>query len=157
MLRPRPASFVEHEYSDARLAEALWNGVAGTSMPAWRDHAPEDLAAMAAVVKGFSAARQVPSLPGNLAEVGARVYAANCVQCHGPQGDGQGWAAAELIMAPTSFREQRPSLDQSLRALRNGIDGTPMAPWTSRLDAAEVLAVAHHVRGFFDAVPGSGR
>ena len=157
MLRPRPASFVEHEYSDARLAEALWNGVAGSSMPAWRDHAPGDLAAMAAVVKGFSAARQVPPLPGNLAEIGARVYASNCVQCHGQQGHGDGWAAAELTMAPPSFREQRPSLDQSLRALRNGIDGTPMAPWTSRLDAAEVLAVAHYVRGFFDAVPGSGR
>ncbi|MBM2851419.1 MAG: hypothetical protein HW418_4361 [Anaerolineales bacterium] len=157
MLRPRPASFVEHEYSDARLAEALWNGVAGSSMPAWRDHAPSDLAAMAAVVKGFSVARQVPPLPQNLSEIGARVYTSNCVQCHGQEGDGQGWAAAKLTMAPTSFREQRPSLDQSLRALRNGVDGTPMAPWTSRLDAAEILAVAHHVRGFFDAVPGGGR
>ena len=60
-------------------------------------------------------------------------------------------------MAPTNFREQRPSLDESLRALRNGVDGTPMAPWTSRLDAAEILAVAHYVRGFFGASPGSGR
>jgi mono/diheme cytochrome c family protein len=156
-LRPQPANFVEHEYSDARLADALWNGVAGSAMSAWRDHAPGDLAAIAAVVKGFSAVRQAPPIPESLLETGARVYAANCVQCHGPQGDGRGSAAAELTMAPTNFREQRPSLDQSLRVLRNGVDGTPMAPWTSRLDAAEMLAVANYVRGFFDAAQGSGR
>ena len=156
-LRPRPANLVEHEYSDARLAEALWNGVAGSSMPAWRDHAPNDLAAVAAVIKTFSATRPVPPLPENLVEIGARVYTSNCVQCHGPQGDGLGPAAAELTMAPTNFREQRPSLDESLRALRNGVDGTPMAPWTSRLDAAEILAVAHYVRGFFGTAPGGGR
>jgi mono/diheme cytochrome c family protein len=153
-LRPRPASFVEHEYSDARLAGALWNGVAGSSMPAWRDHTPADLAAVATVVRRFSAPDQVPPLPENLSDIGVRVYVANCVQCHGEQGDGKGSAAAELTMAPTNFREQRPSLDRSLRALRDGVDGTPMAPWTSRLDTAEMLAVAHYVRGFFEAEPG---
>jgi len=156
-LRPRPTNFTEHEYDNARLADALWNGVAGSSMPAWRDQTPRDLAALATVVKGFNAARQEPPLPDGLSEIGARVYAANCVQCHGEQGDGRGSAAAELPMAPTNFRQQRSSLDQSLRALRNGVDGTPMAPWTARLDAAETLAVAHHVRGFFEVPPGSVR
>jgi hypothetical protein len=33
--------------------------------------------------------------------------------------------------------------------LREGIPGTPMAPWTKRLTDAERLAVPHHVRGFF--------
>jgi mono/diheme cytochrome c family protein len=126
-------------------------------MPAWRDHAPSDLAAVAAVVKGFSVARPAPPIPANLVETGARVYTANCVQCHGPEGDGRGPAAEELTMAPTNFREQRPSLDASLRALREGVDGTPMAPWTSRLDAAEILAVAHYIRGFFNATTGDGR
>jgi hypothetical protein len=32
-----------------------------------------------------------------------------------------------------------------------------MAPWTSRLDTADMLAVAHHVRGFFEAPPERGR
>ena len=149
-LRPRPGNLAEHEFSDARLAQVLWNGVPGTAMPAWRDHRPADLGALAAVVKGFAAAREEPALPADLVELGARVYASNCAQCHGDEGDGQGTAAAELPMAPTNFRLQRPSLDYSLRALRNGVDGTPMAPWTSRLGAAEILAVAHHVRGFYD-------
>ena len=148
-LRPRPAAFTEHEYTDARLASALWNGVAGAAMPAWRDHSPADLSAIAAIVKGFGSTLPTPPVPQNLEETGARVYAANCVQCHGSQGDGRGSAASELTMAPTNFREQRPTLDRSLRALREGVDGTPMAPWTSRLSTAEMLAVAYHVRGFF--------
>jgi cytochrome c oxidase cbb3-type subunit 2 len=148
-LRPRPAVLVDHEYSDARLASALWNGVAGSAMPAWRDHSPADLAAVATVVKSFGSARPAPELPQNLGETGARVYAANCVQCHGTQGDGRGPAASKLTMDPTNFREQRPTLDRSLRAIREGVDGTPMAPWTSRLSTAEMLAVAHHVRSFY--------
>ena len=148
-LRPRPASFVDHEYTDARLASALWNGVAGSAMPAWRDHSPADLAAIAVAVKSFGMARPAPPVPENLEETGARVYAANCVQCHGTQGDGRGPAASELTMAPTNFLQQRPTLDRSLRALREGVDGTPMAPWTSRLNTAEILAVSYHVRGFF--------
>ena len=151
--RPRPGNLAEREFSDARLAQVLWNGVSGTAMPAWRDHRPADLAALAAVVKGFRAERPEPAMPDDIVELGARVYASNCVQCHGEEGDGRGTAAAALPMAPTNFRQQRPSLDYSLRALRNGVDGTPMAPWTSRLGAAEILAAAHHVRGFYDGGP----
>ena len=148
-LRPKPSDLAEHSYSDARLARVLWNGVAGTSMPAWRDHSSADLAAIAAHVKMLEARRQDPALPDGIRELGARVYAANCVQCHGENGDGRGSAAGELSIAPVSFREQRPSLDLALRVLRNGVDGTPMAPWTSRLGAAEILAVAHHVRSLY--------
>ncbi len=153
-LKPRPGNLAAHEYTDARIAEALWNGVAGSAMPAWRDYPPDDLAALVAAVRSLDATRTEPALPAHMAEIGARVYAANCQQCHGAEGDGRGTAAAELTMAPTNFRQQRPTLDLSLRALRNGIDGTPMAPWGSRLGADEMLAVAHHVRGFF---AGGGR
>ena len=105
---------------------------------------------MAAVVKGLGATRAEPALPDHLAEIGERVYRANCLQCHGEQGDGRGWAAAALVMAPANFRVQRPTLDHGLRTLRNGVDGTPMAPWSARLGADEMLAVAHHIRGFYD-------
>jgi mono/diheme cytochrome c family protein len=148
-LRPRPSNLAEHTYADARLARVLWNGVASTSMPAWRDHPPADLGALAAFVKSLHARGAEPALPDGIAALGARVYAANCVQCHGEGGDGRGTAAAELPIAPVSFREQQPGFDLALRAIRNGVDGTPMAPWTSRLGTAEVLAVAHHVRSFY--------
>ena len=148
-LRPKPSNLREHTYSDVRLARVLWNGVVGTSMPAWRDHSPADRAALAAHVKTFDARRQDPALPDRMGQLGAQVYAANCVQCHGDNGDGRGTAALALPMSPVSFREQRPSLDLALRVIRNGVDGTPMAPWTSRLGAAEILAVAHHVRTLY--------
>jgi mono/diheme cytochrome c family protein len=149
VLKPRPSDLTEHTYSDARLARVLWNGVAGTSMPAWRDYALADLAALAAHVKTLEARRDSPALPDQIGELGARVYTANCIQCHGENGDGRGTAALELPMTPVSFRDQRPSLDLALRAIRNGVDGTPMAPWTTRLGAAEILAVAHYVRSFY--------
>ncbi|MDP2322138.1 MAG: cbb3-type cytochrome c oxidase subunit II [Acidobacteriota bacterium] len=153
-LRPRPANLVEHQYGNHRVAEALWHGVAGTAMPAWRDHPLDDLAALAATVRALTTAREEPTLPAHLAAIGARVYAANCAQCHGADGDGRGTAADALPMAPTNFRGQRPTLNHSLQALRRGVEGTPMAPWSGRLGTDEMLAVAHHVRGFFD---GSAR
>jgi mono/diheme cytochrome c family protein len=82
---------------------------------------------------------------------GAQVYAANCVQCHGLDGAGDGFAAAELSIAPTSFRTQRPSLSRSLSAVRDGIRGTRMAAWTGRLSDAEIVAVAAYVREFFQS------
>jgi mono/diheme cytochrome c family protein len=54
-----------------------------------------------------------------------------------------------LAMAPASFTRQRPTLAHALSVLRNGIEGSPMAPWTTRLSDAELVAVAHYVRGFY--------
>jgi cytochrome c oxidase cbb3-type subunit II len=147
-LRPRPTNLAEHEYTMARLSDALWNGVAGTAMQAWRDHPADDLAAIARVVQGFHTQRDA-TLPENLAVLGQRVYAANCAQCHGVDGDGNGSAADKLSIAPTNFRRQRPTLAQSLRAMRNGIEGTRMASWTGRLSEAELVAAASYVRSFF--------
>jgi mono/diheme cytochrome c family protein len=148
-LHPKPADLAAHEYTVDHLSSVLWNGVAGTSMPGWRDFSTGDLAAMAQVVRGFHVAQQEPTLPANIVELGAQVYKANCVQCHGERGGGDGSAVGELRIVPADFRGARPGLDESLRALRNGVEGTQMAPWTGRLSEAELSAVAYYVRGFF--------
>jgi cbb3-type cytochrome oxidase cytochrome c subunit len=153
-LVPAPSDLSAHEYTTARLADALWNGVAGTAMQAWRDHPLADLAAMARVVQRFHAPQDA-AVPDGLVATGERVYAAHCVQCHGPDGRGDGSAAAELTVAPTDFRSQRPTMSQSLRALREGVRGTRMASWTGRLSEPEIVAVAAYVRRFFEA--GGGR
>lgn len=148
-LLPRPVNLAEHDYAPDRVAEVLWNGVAGAAMPAWRDHPVDDLAALVAAVRELSANRPEPSLPDHLMEIGQRAYRANCQQCHGERGDGLGSAAAELAIAPADLTRQRPTLAEALRAIRGGIPGTPMAPWTSRLTDAELVAVAQYVRTFY--------
>ena len=149
-LRPRPANLAGHEYTVDRLGYVFSNGVAGTAMQAWRDLSVEDLGAIAQAVREFHVAQQEPTLPANILDLGAHVYTANCVQCHGEHGGGDGSAVGELRMSPADFRGARPSLAESLRALRNGVEGTPMAPWTGRLSEAELSAVAYYVRGFFE-------
>jgi mono/diheme cytochrome c family protein len=153
-LEPRPANLAEHEYSQDRLSFALWNGVAGTAMPAWRDLSVPDLAEVAGVVRSFHVERREPNLPTQVLDLGARVYTARCAQCHGEKGAGDGSAVRELRMVPTSFVTVRPSLEESLRALRNGVEGTPMAPWTGKLSEAELSAVAYYVRTLY--IPEAG-
>jgi mono/diheme cytochrome c family protein len=159
-LRPRPANLAEHDYRTERLGDVLLNGVPGTSMQAWRDFPLADLSALASAVREFHVPREVP-LPGALGDLGRRVYADNCVQCHGPDGRGDGFAAGEIEIPPTNFHVQRPTLAESLRALRSGVEGTRMAAWSGRLSEPEILAVAAHVRTFFEPdeprVEGTGR
>jgi len=126
-------------------------------MPAWRDRSLEELSALVAYLQRIT----VPGVPPDPLrpdqirptaaerDLGARVYANNCAQCHGPEGAGDGTAASGLTIAPADFTRQMPTLDEALRVLRNGIDGTPMTPWPSRLTADELTAVAHYVREFY--------
>ena len=152
-LHPRPVNLTEHEYTLVGLSFSLWNGVAGTAMPAWRDLGVDDLSAVAQAVRNFHAAQAEPSIPAPVLAFGERIYAARCAQCHGEKGDGNGSAAGQFPLAPTNFQLQRPTLAASLRALRNGIDGTPMAPWANELSEAELSAVAYYVRGFWSGGP----
>ena len=143
----------EHEYALDRLSDSLWNGVAGTAMPAWRELGVEDLSAVAQLVRSFHAAQPEPAIPQAVLELGEHVYAARCAQCHGENGDGNGSAANQFPIAATNFRWQRPSLAASLRVLRNGVEGTPMAPWAAELSEAQISAVAYFVRGFYQGAP----
>lgn len=152
-LVPAPAKLAEHAYTTARLADALWHGVAGSAMPAWRDYSTEDRAALALAVQALAAPRPEPEVPAHLVVLGREIYAANCAQCHGVNGDGRGVAADKLTMAPANFTAQRLSLTEAVRVLREGVHGSPMAPWTTRLTDAERLAAAHYVRSLFRTTP----
>jgi len=148
-LSPRPTNVTLREYTRERLADALWNGVAGTAMPAFRDHSLDNLAELTAVVRDLSAPGSFAvASPDDLTR-GAEVYAAHCVQCHGEAGRGDGFAAGELPVAPTDFTGQRVSVAETMRILGTGMPGTSMPPWTDRLDASELTGVAAFVRQFF--------
>lgn len=148
-LSPAPANLAEHEYSPARLAQALWNGVSGTAMPGWRDHPPADLASIVVAVQALRApAADAAPAQGTL-EQGAAVYQQHCAQCHGARGDGLGTAAGSLTVAPADFTAQRATLTRATTAVRRGVPGTPMAPFTTELSDEDVTAVAHYIRSLF--------
>jgi mono/diheme cytochrome c family protein len=148
-LHPRPANLSEHDYTNDRVAFALWNGIAGSAMPAWRDYPKEDLAALSAIVRQFHTESPEPTPPQPIIDLGKQVYDDRCAQCHGENGAGDGPGGREISMLPTNFTAERPSLAESLRALRNGVEGTPMAPWNTKLTEAELSAVAYYVRSFY--------
>ena len=153
---PRPSNLAEHDYSTARLADVLWNGVVGTAMPAWRDHSAEDRAAMAQAVRALGAsASRSRTCRRTWLELGARIYAANCVQCHGARGDGDGRLRPSCPWRRPASGGNGRALAHAIEVLRNGIDGTSMAPWTSRLTDAELVAVADYVRGFYAGALGA--
>jgi len=149
-LIPAPTNLTVRRYSRDYLADVLWNGVHNTSMPAWRDHSAANRAALVEVVRNFAdiADTALPA-PADLV-LGKRVYAENCAECHGDTGNGNGFFAKELPIAPTNFGAEQPSQAESVRVLQLGIAGTSMAPWTDRLTEDEILAVSHYVRNFFD-------
>ena len=116
----------------------LWNGVAGSAMPAWRDLPAEDLAALAAVVREHAASAE-PAPPQQIVDLGQQVYKENCAQCHGDNGAGDGPAGREIRMAPASFVTAQPGVAESLRVLRNGIEGSPMAPSEQRAQRSRAI------------------
>jgi cytochrome c oxidase cbb3-type subunit 2/cytochrome c oxidase cbb3-type subunit I/II len=154
-LSPQPTNLAEREYTRAQLTRVLWNGVDGTSMPAWRDHPSENIAALVEVVLSQSTVSGETGAAAADLQLGEQIYAANCAECHGAAGGGDGYAANDLPIRPTDFRGERPSLGEGIRVLRSGIEGTSMAPWTDRLNDEELVAVAHYIRGFFVADSGS--
>ncbi|MCB1665021.1 MAG: cbb3-type cytochrome c oxidase subunit I [Pseudomonadales bacterium] len=154
-LEPMPKNLSIREYSRTMLADILWNGVHGSAMPAWRDLDDGQRAALAASVQNL--ARVDNTANAAQAALGAAVYARHCAECHGDNGAGNGFAAAQLPIAPTDFRGVRASLDERVRILRNGVAGTSMAPWTDRLDDNEITAVAHYIGTFFQPDNGGAR
>ncbi len=74
-----------------------------------------------------------PETPELLAQ-GKTLYENNCVQCHGPNGDGKGWKAAELKKKPRNFTLSFEQWNYSkgepkkiFEVLKVGIPDTPMA------------------------------
>ena len=155
-LQPAPVNLTEHEYRTDLLADILYNGVYGSSMPGWRDHSPAQLAALVQVIQSFSKIEPTPS-DSNTA-LGAEVFQTHCAECHGEAGDGNGFAVANLPIPipPTDFTRERLSMAASLRVLNQGVAGTTMAPWGDRLSETEIRAVASYLQTLYQPETGAG-
>ena len=155
-LQPAPVNLTEHEYRTDLLADILYNGVYGSSMPGWRDHSPAQLAALVQVIQSFSKIEPIPS--DSNTTLGAEVFQTHCAECHGEAGDGNGFAVANLPIPipPTDFTRERLSMAASLRVLNQGVTGTTMAPWGDRLSETEIRAVASYLQTLYQPETGAG-
>lgn len=90
---------------------------------------------------------------------GARVYATYCEGCHGANGDGQGPAAAMLIVKPRDFTKgifkfrstpsgALPTDEDLYKIVSRGVYRTSMPEW-SLLTERERLAVIQYVKHFY--------
>jgi mono/diheme cytochrome c family protein len=95
---------------------------------------------------------------GDFHAEGARVYARYCAGCHGANGDGQGPAAAMLIVKPRDFTKgvfkfgstpsgTLPTNEDLYRIISRGIYRTSMPEW-SLLTERERIAVIEYLKGF---------
>lgn len=89
-----------------------------------------------------------PTPPMDETALGNKVYAERCALCHGPEGKGDGTAAAGLNPKPRnhtdgSYMKTRTD-EELLTVIRNGKGGMPA--WGSVLSEQEIAAVLKHVR-----------
>jgi len=80
---------------------------------------------------------------------GKTFFDANCAECHGPKGDGQGRRAYFMIKKPEDFlsREARAELDRPElhEHISEGVVGTTMPAWEKVLTPQEIANVAEYV------------
>jgi len=94
---------------------------------------------------------------------GRDLFTANCTECHGNRGDGQGPRAAVLVTPPTDFTDPvwRSGAQPKavFAAIRLGVNGTAMPAWPAFTEketwdlAAYVLSLAKDG----DRAAGGGR
>ena len=147
-LLPRPRDLTAARANPERLSAVLWNGVAGASMPAWRDLPERDLRSLVAYLTSLQTDPHNAVSPGP-ADTAKKLFTENCVSCHGADGAGDGVAAHALAPRPTNFWAEQPSEDYAMKVLREGVPGTAMPSWREKLSEDERHQLADYVRSFF--------
>ncbi|HIF37711.1 MAG TPA: c-type cytochrome [Gemmatimonadetes bacterium] len=162
--------------TDQDLLRAINMGAPGTAMPAWDDVLTEaEKQALVQYLKTFSRffpldENPVPLVLGSptgvseevIAEGRGQYEAIECWKCHGDQGRGDGESAATLMddtgfpiaaadLTENWFFNGGADVEDIYRALRTGLDGSPMPNFSDVLNAGvmtdeELWAVAHYVR-----------
>ncbi len=100
---------------------------------------------------GTEMAKNYPKTPPSIS-AGAKVFAANCVVCHGDKGDGKGPAGTALNPPPADFADVKFARGISPQDwygfVTNGVTGTAMAGWKSTLSDADIWNVVFYERAF---------
>jgi len=98
-----------------------------------------------------------PAVTPAIVAKGKQLYDANCVQCHGTEGQGDGYGAPFLVPPPrdltggqfkfrTTAGGQLPADDDLFRTISRGANGTGMPPWAYLLNDDERWALVEYVK-----------
>jgi mono/diheme cytochrome c family protein len=94
--------------------------------------------------------------PGQLAE-GSEIYAAQCAECHGETGQGDGILAASQNQSISSWsdpaRLAQQTNQQVWQSISAGVTGTSMPAFADSLSPGQLWAVTHYVRSLSFALP----
>lgn len=89
------------------------------------------------------------------ASVGRALYLANCEQCHGGAGDGEGRRAYFMAIKPANFTSPgfRLRMDRARlhNAIAKGVVGSPMPAWDKVLPEEKIADLAEYVYAAFVA------
>ena len=145
-----PRDLATARYSDQAVSRFLWHGVPGSAMPDFHELPTGELRALVAYVQSLEPAKTAdPPLEGKAKTDALALYQKHCITCHGADGQGNGSFATTLAPAPTNFRQIQPTLAYAQRTLADGVPGTAMIPWKTKLSDAERTLLAAYVRSLF--------
>ncbi|RJP32911.1 MAG: hypothetical protein C4547_12995 [Phycisphaerales bacterium] len=136
--------------SDAFLRDTIIHGRPNTAMPAWRTFDAQEVSDLLAFMRQWQAPRSSvaevlrlcgnPDATGVSVEIGATLYKANCVMCHGANGEGD--------LAPTLNTQAFLTVvdDEFLaRTMIQGRPGTGMPSW-QHVSSEDVASIVRYIR-----------
>ena len=146
------------EKTTDELNRTITLGRAGTLMVGWKNVLkPEEIAAMVTLVQHWDEVPvgtlpapnvPIPTTAESIAQ-GGSLFTANCSRCHGPEGQGSQRAPAinvKSVLTTTS--------DQALQQITtNGVPGTAMPAWGTRMTDADIQAIVGFIRQWEATAP----
>lgn len=141
------------------LKRTVLLGKSGTLMAGWENILlPEETSALVTLIKEWN---RVPagSIPvpestivitKELIAKGGQLYANNCSQCHGPEGQGRGMRIPPLNVKGFLAKTNDAALEQIITL---GVPDTPMPAWGDRMAKGDIQAVVGFLRSWEDTAP----
>lgn len=148
VLLPRPADLTAGTFSEEGVSQAVCNGIPGTAMASFGKLDPKAIRFVESYVISL-VTDNAPAEPQS-SEI-KPLYLQNCAACHGVDGRGDGLMSSILPRPPANFHWRRPNSDYAKQVISDGVPGTAMPSWKSKLTDSQRSALAEYVRGFFNS------